>query len=52
MPCNAHTGLEVIQVAVVGQAIRGREDYMAGWIMSIIGAILLLILYRMMFGKK
>jgi uncharacterized membrane protein YeaQ/YmgE (transglycosylase-associated protein family) len=36
----------------IGQAVRGREDYMAGWIMSIIGAILLLTLYRMMFGKK
>ncbi len=36
----------------IGQTLRGREDYMAGWLMSIFGAIVLLALYRMIFGKK
>ena len=36
----------------LGQQLRGREDYMAGWLMSIFGAIILLALYRMLFGKK
>jgi uncharacterized membrane protein YeaQ/YmgE (transglycosylase-associated protein family) len=33
--------------SLVGRAIWGGEKYAAGWIMSILGAILLLILYRM-----
>ena len=32
---------------LVGRAIWGNEKYAAGWIMSILGAILLLLLYRM-----
>jgi uncharacterized membrane protein YeaQ/YmgE (transglycosylase-associated protein family) len=31
----------------VGRAIWGSEKYAAGWIMSILGAILLLVIYRM-----
>lgn len=31
----------------VGRAIWSKENYAAGWIMSILGAILLLVLYRM-----
>ncbi|HEV7645854.1 MAG TPA: GlsB/YeaQ/YmgE family stress response membrane protein [Pyrinomonadaceae bacterium] len=31
----------------IGRAIWGSEKYAAGWIMSILGAILLLLLYRM-----
>jgi uncharacterized membrane protein YeaQ/YmgE (transglycosylase-associated protein family) len=31
----------------VGRAIWGGEKYAAGWIMSILGAILLLLIYRM-----
>jgi uncharacterized membrane protein YeaQ/YmgE (transglycosylase-associated protein family) len=31
----------------VGRAIWGNEKYAAGWIMSILGAILLLVIYRM-----
>ena len=37
----------------VGRAMRGgTPDYAAGWIMSIIGAMLLLGLYRLIAGKK
>ncbi|MEO8361802.1 MAG: GlsB/YeaQ/YmgE family stress response membrane protein [Vicinamibacteria bacterium] len=36
----------------IGQQLRGSQDYMAGWLMSIFGAIVLLALYRMLFGKK
>ncbi len=32
---------------MIGRAIWKQENYAAGWIMSILGAILLLILYRM-----
>ena len=32
-----------------GRAIFGKEKYAAGWIMSIIGAIALLILFRFLF---
>ena len=32
---------------LIGRAIWGGEKYAAGWIMSILGAILLLLIYRM-----
>jgi uncharacterized membrane protein YeaQ/YmgE (transglycosylase-associated protein family) len=32
---------------LIGRAIWGNDKYAAGWIMSILGAILLLLLYRM-----
>ncbi len=35
----------------VGGALWGGENYAAGWIMSIIGAILLLLLGRLLFGR-
>lgn len=31
----------------VGRSIWSKENYAAGWIMSILGAVLLLVLYRM-----
>lgn len=34
---------------LIGRAIWRGENYAAGWIMSIIGAILLLLLYRFLF---
>lgn len=34
---------------LVGRAIWKSENYAAGWIMSIGGAVLLLVLYRMIF---
>lgn len=34
---------------MLGRAIWKQENYAAGWIMSILGAILLLILYRAIF---
>lgn len=36
---------------MVGGALWGGENYAAGWIMSILGAIVLLLLVRMIFGK-
>ncbi len=36
----------------IGQALRGNADYASGWIMSIVGAMVLLGLYRVMFAKK
>ena len=41
----------------IGQALGfsprdGNEVYAAGWIMSIIGAIVLLLLVRLLFGRK
>ena len=36
----------------LGQALWGGADYASGWIMSIVGAILLLGAYRVMFAKK
>jgi uncharacterized membrane protein YeaQ/YmgE (transglycosylase-associated protein family) len=35
----------------IGGALWGGENYAAGWIMSIIGAILLLLLARLVFGR-
>lgn len=36
----------------VGRALWGGASYSAGWIMSILGAVLLLFLYRMITGKR
>ncbi len=35
----------------VGGALWGGENYAAGWIMSIFGAVLLLLLGRLLFGR-
>ncbi len=35
----------------IGQAIF-RDNYVAGWLVSIVGAILLLLLVRFLFGNK
>jgi uncharacterized membrane protein YeaQ/YmgE (transglycosylase-associated protein family) len=35
----------------IARAIWADENYAAGWIMSIIGAVLLLILVRLIFGR-
>ena len=35
----------------IGGALWGGEDYSAGWIMSIIGAVILLLLYRFIVSK-
>lgn len=37
---------------LVGGALWGGENYAAGWIMSILGAILLLLLVRLVMGKR
>lgn len=37
---------------MVGRALWGGEGYAAGWIMSILGAILLLLIVRFLFGMK
>jgi len=36
---------------MIGSALWGGENYAAGWIMSIIGAIILLLLVRLLFGR-
>lgn len=36
----------------IGGALWGGENYAAGWVMSIIGAILLLLLFRLVMGRK
>ena len=36
---------------LIGGALWGGENYAAGWIMSIIGAIVLLLLVRLLFGR-
>jgi len=36
---------------VVARSLWAGENYAAGWIMSIIGAILLLLIVRMIFGR-
>lgn len=36
----------------IGGALWGGENYAAGWIMSIVGAILLLLVARLIFGTK
>ena len=36
----------------LGQFLFQNQSYAAGWIMSIVGAMLLLLLYRLIFGKR
>lgn len=36
----------------IGKMIFGDSNYSAGWILSIIGAMLLLFVYRMIMGKR
>ena len=36
----------------LGKITFGGENYAAGWIMSIIGAMILLLIYRMIVGKR
>jgi uncharacterized membrane protein YeaQ/YmgE (transglycosylase-associated protein family) len=36
----------------IGRLVSGNENYTARWIMSIVGAMLLLFLYRMIAGKR
>lgn len=36
----------------IGGALWGGANYAAGWIMSIIGAVILLLLLRLVFGAK
>ncbi|MEP6956528.1 MAG: GlsB/YeaQ/YmgE family stress response membrane protein, partial [Chthoniobacterales bacterium] len=36
----------------LGRATFGGSNYAAGWIMSIVGAMILLLIYRMIFGKR
>lgn len=35
----------------IGRALWAGEGYAAGWIMSIVGAVILLLLLRLVFGK-
>lgn len=35
----------------IGRALFSGENYTAGWIMSIIGAVLLVLLVRLLFGR-
>jgi uncharacterized membrane protein YeaQ/YmgE (transglycosylase-associated protein family) len=37
---------------VIARALWADENYAAGWIMSILGAIILLVLVRMVFGRS
>jgi uncharacterized membrane protein YeaQ/YmgE (transglycosylase-associated protein family) len=37
---------------MIGGALWGGENYAAGWIMSILGAILLLLLFRLIMGSR
>ena len=36
----------------IGKLVSGNDNYTAHWIMSIVGAMLLLFLYRMIAGKR
>lgn len=36
----------------IGRLVTGNETYVAHWIMSIVGAMLLLLLYRLLFHKR
>ena len=37
---------------LIGGALWGGENYAAGWIMSILGAIVLLLLFRVIMGSR
>jgi uncharacterized membrane protein YeaQ/YmgE (transglycosylase-associated protein family) len=36
----------------LGQMLFRNSNYAAGWIMSIVGAMILLLIYRMIFGRR
>ncbi len=36
----------------LGQLLFQNQNYAAGWIMSIVGAMILLLIYRMIFGRR
>lgn len=36
----------------LGRLVTGNETYIARWIMSIVGAMILLLIYRMIFGRR
>lgn len=36
----------------IGQLLFSSSSYAAGWIMSIVGAMILLLIYRMIFGRR
>ena len=36
----------------IGRLVTGNETYTARWIMSIVGAMLLLLLYRLVIGRR
>ena len=36
----------------LGRLTFGGENYLAGWIMSVVGAMILLLLYRMLFRRS
>lgn len=36
----------------IGRVTFGGENYAAGWIMSLVGAMILLLIYRLVFAKK
>ncbi len=36
----------------IGRFVTGNETYTARWIMSIVGAMILLLLYRLIFGRR
>lgn len=36
----------------IAKSLWAGENYAAGWVMSIIGALLLLFIYRLIFGKS
>ena len=36
----------------IGRMVSGNENYVAHWIMSIVGAMLLLLIYRLIAGKR
>jgi uncharacterized membrane protein YeaQ/YmgE (transglycosylase-associated protein family) len=36
----------------LGQFLFRNQGYVAGWIMSIVGAMILLLIYRVIFGRK
>lgn len=36
----------------LGRLLFQNQNYAAGWIMSIVGAMILLLIYRMLFGRR
>ncbi len=36
----------------IGRLVSGNDTYTAQWIMSIVGAMILLLIYRMIFGRR